>query len=138
MNGGTGNTNCGGSPCDICFKNQPGTGDAVCDQSVNVYQEYFAEPQGLSHEFGHFKYCVGDEYYVNAEGITRYQCGHSNMANAFGNQNNFCVDFDHKKDKYPDAGASTSPSVMHQAYQYGRAINTQNVTFDNFDYETFD
>jgi hypothetical protein len=60
------------------------------------------------------------------------------MANPWGDNNNYCVDFDHMQDKNPAAPDSTLSSVMTQAYSAGTAVDSENVTFDNYDYEAFD
>jgi hypothetical protein len=132
---GCGSTSCGGAPCDICFRTAGGTANASCNGSVNVFTGYWADPEGLSHEFGHYKYCSGDEY---ANGGGTWNCGHSNMASPWGDQNNYCVNMDHERDKTPGAPATGLSSVMSQASAAGKAIDVHNVTFDNFDYENFD
>jgi hypothetical protein len=130
-----GPTSCGGSKCDICFKDLDGTAYAGCDSDVAVHRGYFADGEGVSHEFGHYKYCIGDEY-ANPGPV--WQCGHSNMAKPWGDNNNYCVDFDHKRDKTPSAPDVGIPSAMSQAYSASKAVDSQNVTFDNFDYDNFD
>lgn len=132
---GCGATSCGGLPCDICFRNTSGTANASCNGSVNVFTSYWADPEGLSHEFGHFKFCAGDEY-TNGGGT--WECGHSNMANPWGDQNNYCVNMDHERDSTPGAPATGLSSVMSQASAAGKAIDNENVTFDNYDYQNFD
>lgn len=91
----------------------------------------------VSHELGHYKYCVDDEYTDSGTG-PQWQCGHSNRANPWGDQNNFCVDFDHRKDKTLGAANTSLSSVMSQAISAGTALESHNVTFDNFDYDNFD
>jgi hypothetical protein len=130
-------TSCGGGNCDICFVDEPGTAYAGCGWGVVVQQGYYGTGEGVSHEFGHYRYCIGDEY-VNVDVGSIWQCGHSNMANPWGDNNNYCVDFDHMQDKNPAAPDSTLSSVMTQAYSAGTAVDSENVTFDNYDYEAFD
>lgn len=130
-------TSCGGGNCDICFVDEDGTAYAGCEWGVVVQHSYYGTGEGVSHEFGHYQYCIGDEY-VNVAAGSIWQCGHSNMANPWGDNNNYCVDFDHGMDKNPDAPVCTNPSGMAQAFSQGTAVDSQNVTFDNYDYEAFD
>jgi hypothetical protein len=130
-------TSCGGGNCDICFADEDGTAYAGCEWGVVVQRGYYGTGEGVSHEFGHYQYCIGDEY-VNVAAGSIWQCGHSNMANPWGDNNNFCVDFDHGTDKNPAAPACTIPSGMSQACSQGTAVDSQDVTFDNYDYEAFD
>lgn len=131
-----GAANCDGANCDICFRDEAGTAYAGCGWGVVVQQSYFADGEGISHEYGHYKFCLGDEY-VNMPWSV-WQCGHSNMASPWGDNNNFCVDFDHKTDKNPITPVSTLPSAMTQAFTAGVAVDSENVTFDNYDYADFD
>lgn len=138
-----GSSDCDGSRCDICFNNIAGRSNGHCaawgTAGINLFPTCATDGECISHEMGHFKYCVFDEYYdPPSGGSSIWQCGHSNMASPWGNNNNFCVDSDHKTDKDPAAPASTLASVMSAATAAGTAIDSENVTFDNFDYEDFD
>jgi hypothetical protein len=134
--GSCGSTSCGGSPCEICFRTAGGTANASCsgNGNMNVFVGYRFDPEGISHEFGHMKSCLGDEY-VNG---SQWQCGHSNMASPWGDNNNFCVDLDHKRDSLPGVTPTTYPSAMSQAVTAGRVVESQNTSLDNFDYIDFD
>ena len=65
---GCGATDCGGYSCDICFRDQAGTGTAQCIfaelglPDVSIYWSYFSSYKGITHEFGHYYLCLSDEY----------------------------------------------------------------------------
>jgi hypothetical protein len=128
--------NCNGAACDICFRNAPGTANSpVCRAgTINVFQSYFGSPAGVAHEFGHRWFCLGDEY-VNGN---QWQCGHSIMANPFGDQHNFCYDGDHPRDPLPGAPPTGLASAWRQASN-ARVISSEiSSTPDNYDFADFD
>ncbi len=132
---GCGATSCGGSSCDICFKNSPGTGLANCDGAVDIFQSYFANPEGLAHELGHYKFCFFPD---ESSAGPVWHCGHSNMANPWGDNNNYCTTFDHLYDETPNAPSTPNSSAWDQAMAVGKVEVPITRTGDNFDYEAFD
>jgi len=129
-------SNCNGRACEICFKNSGGTGlSPVCSAgTISIFQGYFGSPGGVAHELGHRWFCAGDEY-VNG---SQWQCGHSIMANPFGDQHNMCIDRNHKRDGNPLATATSLPPAWTQAANGGAVVTTPTTTPDNYDYSDFD
>jgi hypothetical protein len=107
---------------------------------MNVFQSYFGNPGGMAHEFGHRWFCLGDEY-VNG---SQWQCGHSIMANPFGDQHNFCnnnTDFnriEHPRDAQPGVTPTTLPAAWTQAANAGAITGSLSGTPDNYNYAGFD
>lgn len=133
-NTGSACSNCGGQACDICFKDEPGTGDCCDGTQLTIKRDYFDKYEGIAHEYGHRFLGVPDEY--TSETIDR--CGHSNMASVQGSQNNFCVDMDHNTDRTPGAPPSSTPSVWSAAYGAGKLPRGMFDTGDNYDYVDHD
>ncbi len=131
--------NCGGYECDICFMDQPGTGECCYGTQVRIYQSYFGNPQGVAHEFGHRYLGLPDEYDNTATG-PRWGCGHSNMANPGGSNNNFCfvpgANQDHALDRTPGA----LPVSPNSAWVHTNNLLTTKLyeTGDNYDYRDHD
>jgi hypothetical protein len=130
---------CAGALCDVCFRNLLGTA-YCCDHGTQVVilQSYFYDPEGISHEWGHRYFWVGDEY-----GDTGWRCGHSNMASPWGTQNNFCynhdsVGQDHEKDKTPGAPPTGLSAAWTVAYGNGLTPYIPYWTPDNYDYRDHD
>jgi hypothetical protein len=127
---------CGGQPCIICFKNQPGTG-YCCDGSQYVInQSYWFDPEGIAHEYGHGYLAIWDEY---EQGTSRSQCGHSNMSFPWGSNNNHCQSGDHKKDKNPSASDTGQPSAWGAGIDPDRLpLTNVSGTPDNTDFRDHD
>lgn len=133
---GCGPTACGGNACDVCFKNVSGTGFAPCESYVDIMQSYFGDVEGLAHEYGHYFFCVYDEYIPDT---TIDNCGHSNMANPWGPNNNFCTGHNHELDR--DSGATDTglDSVWATVWTAGDKIVTNTGrNQDNYDYVAHD
>lgn len=136
-NTGTTCGNCGGVACDICFLDQPGTGSCCAGPNgqVHLMQSYFNNGELIAHEYGH-KYMSGGDEYDGFGGV--WQCGHSNMANPVGSQNNFCIDADHNSDATPGATVSPLSSVWTSALINGKVPVGLVTTGDNYDYSDHD
>lgn len=132
--------NCNGATCGICFHDTPGTGNSpICGASqMNVFQSYFGSPTGMAHEFGHRWFCLGDEY-VNG---SQWQCGHSIMANPFGDQHNFCnndaMHTEHPRDALPGVTPTALAAAWSQAASAGAITSSVSGTPDNYNYAGFD
>jgi len=119
---GAGCNSCGGSNCDICIRNQPGTG-ICCNASgqIELYQDYKTLPRGIAHELGHRQLHanIPDEY---AQGMdcpaglnTCFRDGHTIMATPFGTNHNLCQVNDHNTDGTP--GVGTAPNELTSAWE---------------------
>lgn len=128
-------SNCGGQICDVCFEDEPGTGWCCSGNQVTVQRNYFSDPEGIAHEFGHRFLGVSDEY-EGSGGV--WKCGHSNMAKPWGDQNNFCVEMDHNKDSTPGSTPSPNSSVWKIAYTSSKLPIGLGDTGDNYDYMNHD
>lgn len=118
---GTGCGNCGGINCDICIRNQPGTG-ICCNATgqIELYQDYRTLPRGVAHELGHRQLHsnIPDEYAVGSDcpaGVSPcYRDGHTVMANPFGTNHNLCQINDHNTDGTP--GVGSAPNELTSAW----------------------
>lgn len=160
-NAGTDCANCGGVPCDVCFKPTTGPSTApICGPGQVILTSasgYWSDYRGVAHELAHKYLCTRDEYGSallncdantnpgctcdpNASGDCQWKCGHSIMANTSSTNNNLCVDgFDHKKDPTPGA----PPTIASAAWFYAlnmslRVLDSPTATPDNFDYVSHD
>jgi hypothetical protein len=136
---------CGSQQCLACLKNDTGyrSNSPLCSGEsaagmMNI-GKFNCDHECIAHELGHYYMCQPDEY-TDVSGNSRSQCGHSNMANPWGSNNNYCTSTNHKKDKDPTVGdttlnntwdnaATTSPPVVPFSFSG---------TPDNFDFQTHD
>jgi len=128
---------CGGSNCDICYHND--FGRAHAGAQVHIYSDS-CDPRTIGHELGHYDFATGDEY-IDDPGppLTQLeQCGHSVMADAMFDNSNICTPLDHGTDATPGAGLSALASGWEQAAAAAKAIEFENVTYDNYPYNAFD
>lgn len=112
---GLGCGNCGGTSCDICIRNLPGTGQC-CNAAgqIELYQDYKFQPRGIAHEFGHRQLHsnIPDEYVLAPNcpnGLSQcYRDGHTVMATPFGTNHNLCQVNDHNLDGTPGVGSASN------------------------------
>ena len=143
--GGGGNcNNCNGGACNVCFRNEPGTG-YCCDPGGMVVMQtgYWGDPEGMAHEWSHWGLGVPDEYSGCATGC-KWHCGHSNMASPWGSQNNHCFfhqnQHDHGEDRSAGVGPPGSNAVWKIVESYGTVVplSQWSETPDNYDYRNHD
>lgn len=128
-------SNCGGSNCDVCFKDQSGTATyQASEQQIEMYNGYRDEHRGFAHELGHAGgfsagagvVALGDEYENHTSGDIE-QCGHTIMALQQTNHTrNICYhagsstdSHDHKEDKNPNASSTSLSSGRDQLDSHG-------------------
>jgi len=128
---------CGGSNCDLCYHND--FGRAHAGPQVHFYSDS-RDPRTIAHELGHYDFATGDEY-IDDPGPPASQleqCGHTVMADPMFDNFNICTPLDHRTDATPGAGFSALSSGWEQAASAAKAIEFENVTYDNYPYNAFD
>jgi hypothetical protein len=128
---------CGGSNCDICYHDE--FGRAHAGPQVHIFRDS-SDPRIIAHELGHYDFANGDEYidYAGPPPTQLEQCGHTVMADALFDNFNICTPLDHLTDASPGAGWSGLSSGWQQAASAAKAIEFENVTYDNYPYNSFD
>lgn len=139
-NGSCAAGSCGGSNCDICYHStesgRPSSG--LCAGQIQLFLGN--NTVLAAHELGHLKFCAGDEYVDSTTTpITQLErCGHTVMADPGQDNFNLCTYLDHNRDGTPGTAASTLTPGWTQAAAAGKALHTEDVTFDNHPYHLFD
>jgi hypothetical protein len=164
-NTGSDCTNCGGSNCDICFRTETGFCGACCENGkIKLFRtaagiDEWHTPAVLAHEFGHCPGGLPDEYQNHNSAAhggvcgSDCRCGHSHMCNLIPNQNNWCIEADHKKDPHSHVCtpcsssdcatnacvcADTNVSAWQNLLNAGKITHAQTTTPDNESYDGFD
>jgi hypothetical protein len=139
-NGSCAAGSCGGSNCDICYHSAEygRANSGLCGGQINLWLD--STNLTTAHELGHLKFCAGDEY-VDDPGPPPTQlekCGHTVMANITSDNFNLCTYLDHNRDGTPGTPPSALTPGWTQAFNAGKALNNENLTFDNHPYHVHD